>query len=142
MESVNEVYISDPEENNADEEFFLSDPSDLFTFYQKDFKYRLTGEVSYEGKEYYEIDLFPNDLNKSYHTIKLLIGKKDSRLFSAQALGKQGDNHTVMLKDYQKKISVTEGTFTFDQTSFSRCGGSRYPLLNKLVHYLGYSILT
>lgn len=118
MESVNEVYISDPEENNADEEFFLSDPSDLFTFYQKDFKYRLTGEVSYEGKEYYEIDLFPNDLNKSYHTIKLLIGKKDSRLFSAQALGKQGDNHTVMLKDYQKKISVTEGTFTFDQTSF------------------------
>jgi outer membrane lipoprotein-sorting protein len=118
MESVNEVYISEPEENNADEEFFLSNPSGLFTFYQKDFKYRLTREVSYGGKEYYEIDLFPNDLNKSYHTIKLLIGKKDSRLFSAQALGKQGDNHTVMLKDYQKKISVTEGTFTFDQNSF------------------------
>jgi outer membrane lipoprotein carrier protein len=117
MESVNEVYISDPEENNVNDEFFLSDPSDLFTFYQKDFKYRLTRELSYEGKEYYEIDLFPNDLNKSYHTIKLLISKKDSRLFSAQALGKLGDNHTVMLKDYQKKVSVTEGTFIFDTSS-------------------------
>ncbi len=114
MESVNEVYISDPEENNADDEFFLSNPSDLFTLYKEDFKYRLTRELSYEGNEYYEIDLFPNDLNKSYHTIKLLISKKDNRLFSAQALGKQGDNHSVILRDYQKKVSVTEGTFVFD----------------------------
>jgi outer membrane lipoprotein carrier protein len=117
MESVNEVYISDPEDNNADDEFFFSNPSELFTLYQEDFKYRLTRELSYEGKEYYEIDLFPNDLNKSYHTIKLLISKKDNRLFSAQALGKQGDNHSVVLQDYQKKVSVTEGTFVFDPSS-------------------------
>jgi len=117
MESVNEVYISDPEENNADDEFFLSNPSDLFTFYQEGFKYRLTRELSYEGNDCYEIDLFPNDLNKSYHTIKLLISKKDHRLLSAQALGKQGDNHTVMLKKYQKKVSVTESTFVFNTSS-------------------------
>lgn len=117
MESVKEVYISDPEENNADDEFFLSNPSDLFTLYQEDFKYRLTRELLYEGNDYYEIDLFPNDLNKSYHTIKLLISKKDHQLFSAQALGKQGDNHTVILKNYQKKVSVTEGTFIFDPSS-------------------------
>ncbi|MCK5464267.1 MAG: outer membrane lipoprotein carrier protein LolA [Bacteroidales bacterium] len=117
MESVNEVYISDPEENNADDEFFLSNPSDLFTFYQEGFKYRLTRELSYEGNDCYEIDLFPNDLNKSYHTIKLLISKKDHRLLSAQALGKQGDNHTVMLKNYQKKVSVTESTFVFNTSS-------------------------
>jgi outer membrane lipoprotein carrier protein len=114
MESVNEVYISDPEDNNADDEFFLANPSELFTLYKEDFKYRLTRELTYEGKEYYEIDLFPSDLNKSYHTIKLLISKKDNRLFSAQALGKQGDNHSVVLRDYQKKVSVTEGTFVFD----------------------------
>lgn len=117
MESVNEVYISDPEENNTDDEFFLSNPSDLFTFYQEDFKYRLTQELTYEGNDYYEIDLFPNDLNKSYHTIKLLISKKDYRLYSAQALGKQGDNHTVILKDYKEKVSVSEDTFIFDPSS-------------------------
>jgi hypothetical protein len=112
--TVGEVYISDPEDNNADDEFFLANPSELFTLYKEDFKYRLTRELTYEGKEYYEIDLFPSDLNKSYHTIKLLISKKDNRLFSAQALGKQGDNHSVVLRDYQKKVSVTEGTFVFD----------------------------
>lgn len=117
MESVNEVYISDAEENNADDEFFLSNPAELFTFYREDFKYRLTRDVSYEGKEYHEIDLFPDDLNKSYHTIKLLISKKDCRLFSAQALGKHGENHTVMLRDYQKKVPVTEGTFVFDPSA-------------------------
>ncbi len=90
MESVNEVYISDPEENNADDEFFLSNPSDLFTFYQEDFKYRLTRELSFEGKEYYEIDLFPNDLNKSYHTIKLLISKSITGFFLHRHLGSRG----------------------------------------------------
>lgn len=118
MESVNEVYISDPEENNANDEFFLSNPSDLFTFYQKDFKYRLTRELSYEGNDYYEIDLFPNDLNKPFHTIKLLISKRGNRLYSAQTLGKQGDNHTVKLKNYQKKVSLTEGTFVFDPSLY------------------------
>lgn len=117
MESVNEVYISDPQENNSDDEFFLSNPADLFTFYQEDFKYRLTREISNEGKDYYEIDLFPRDLNKSYHTIKLLISKKEYRLYSAQALGKQGDNHTVILKKYQEKVSVTDSTFVFDTVS-------------------------
>ena len=117
MESVNEVYISDAEENSTDDEFFFSNPSELFTFYKEDFKYRLTREVSYEGKDYYEIDLFPNDLNKSYHTIKLLISKRDSRLYSAQAMGKQGDNHTVVLKDYQKKVAVSEDFFVFDPDS-------------------------
>ena len=114
MESVNEVYVSDPEESSADDEFFLSNPADLFTIYEQDFKYRLTGEISREGKEYFEIDLFPNDLSKSYHTVKLLISKKDHRLYSAKALGKQGDNHSVILKDYQRKVSVTEKTFVFD----------------------------
>ena len=117
MKTVNEVYVSDPEESNENDGFFLSHPAKLFTFYQENFKYRLTREISYEGNDYYEIDLFPTDLNKSYHTIKLLVSKKDNRLFSAQALGKQGDNHTVVLKNYQKKVSVTDDTFVFDPSS-------------------------
>ena len=103
MKTVNEVYISDPEESNENDGFFLSHPAKLFTFYQENFKYRLTREISYEGNDYYEIDLFPTDLNQSYHTIKLLVSKKENRLFSAQALGKQGDNHTGSLKIIRKR---------------------------------------
>jgi hypothetical protein len=118
MVSLNEVYISDPEENLADDEFFLSNPAELFTFYRENFKYRLTRELTQEGKEYYEIDLFPSDLDKSYHTIKLLVGKKDHRLYSAQALGKQGENHTVILDDYRKRIPAGEATFVFDPSLY------------------------
>lgn len=118
IESANEVYISDPQDSQDDEEFFLSNPADLFTFYRKDYKYRLTRELSLEGKQYDEIDLFPNDLRKSYHTIKLLISKESHKLYSAQVLGKQGDNHTVIVKDYRRKVPVTDETFVFDPSSY------------------------
>ncbi len=114
LATANEVYVSDPEEKSSDDEFFLSNPAELFTFYQEDFKYRLTREIEFDEIEYFEIDLFPNNLQKSFHTIKLLIRKNDHQLFSAQTLGKHGDNHSVVLRDYQSKVPVTEGTFVFD----------------------------
>jgi outer membrane lipoprotein carrier protein len=117
IESANEVYISDPMDSQDDDEFFLSNPSELFTFYREDYKYRLTRELSHEGKQYDEVDLFPNDLNKSYHTIKLLISKDDRRLHSAEVLGKHGENHTVIVRDYRKKVPVTDETFVFDPSS-------------------------
>ena len=117
IESANEVYISDPQDSQDEEEFFLSNPSDLFTFYREDYKYRLTRELTHEGKQYDEIDLFPNDLSKSYHTIKLLITKEGHMLYSAQVLGKHGDNHTVIVKEYRRKAPVTDETFVFDPSS-------------------------
>ncbi|MFC2112307.1 outer membrane lipoprotein carrier protein LolA [Bacteroidota bacterium] len=114
LTSANEVYVSDAEEGNASDEFFISDPSDLFTFYQEGFKYRLKGEIEYNEQTYFEIDIFPENLEKNYHTVKLLISKKDHRIYSAQAYGKQGVNHTVILTGYQKKVSTDTNTFVFD----------------------------
>ncbi len=116
LASANEVYISDAEEENPSDEFFISNPSDLFTFYQEGFKYRLKGEIEYLGRTYLEIDIYPEDLNKNYHTVKLLIQKSDDRIYSAEAFGKQGANHTVILTEYQGKTEVDEQTFVFDAT--------------------------
>lgn len=114
LASANEVYISDAEEGSSNDEFFISDPSDLFTFYREGFKYRLTGEVNYQGETYIEIDIFPEDLDKNYHTVKLLINKKNYRIYSAEAFGKQGANHTIILTDYRGKVHTDENTFVFD----------------------------
>lgn len=114
LTSANEVYISDAEEGSQDDEFFISNPSDLFTFYQEGFKYRLKAEVVHDGQVYNEIDIYPADLDKNYHTVKLLINKKDDRIFSAEAFGKQAANHTVILKDYQRKVKTDEKVFVFD----------------------------
>ncbi len=114
LTSAQEVYISDAEDGGATNDFFITDPSELFTFYQEGFKYRITGEFDLNGQTYTEIDIFPEDLDKNYHTVKLLVNKKNNNIYSAQAYGKQGVNHTVILTDYKKKV-ITEGkTFVFD----------------------------
>ena len=114
LSSANEVYVSDALEGGSTDEFFISDPTELFTFYQEGFKYRLTGEVQHTEQTFYEIDIFPEDLNKNSHTIKLLVDKKDLRIYSVEAYGKQGANHTVILTNYLRKIATDAETFVFD----------------------------
>ncbi len=111
---ANEVYVSDAEEGSDTDEFFISNPSDLFTFYREGFKYRLAGEISYQGKSYWEIDIFPENLDKNYHTVKLLINEKDDRIYSAEAFGKNAANHTVILTDYRRRVKTDAKSFVFD----------------------------
>jgi outer membrane lipoprotein carrier protein len=112
--SEDEVYISDPTAQAENDEFFLSNPEKLFSFYDSNFKYRLTGEFNYQNINYYQIDLFPMDLNKSYHTITLLIRKDNYHLYSMGTKGKQGVNHTFTIKSWQPRYKTTPGTFQFD----------------------------
>jgi len=112
--SEEEVYISDPSIPSENDEFFISNPQELFSFYDSNFKYRLTGELTYQNINYYQVDLFPFDLNKSYHTITLLIRKDNYHLYSIGTKGKQGVNHTFTINSYQPKFKTTPGTFKFD----------------------------
>jgi len=118
LKSEDEVYISDPASISEDDEFFLSNPEKLFSFYDNDFKYRLTGEVNHLGTDYYQIDLFPFDLNKSYHTITLLIQQGNYHLYSLGTRGKQGVNHTITITNYQAKYKTTGDTFSFNPSQY------------------------
>lgn len=118
LTSEDEVYISDPTSFSENDEFFLSNPEKLFSFYDNDFKYRLTGELNRLGTDYYQVDLFPFDLNKSYHTITLLIQQDNYHLYSLGTRGKQGVNHTFTITSYQEKYKTTEETFSFDPSKF------------------------
>jgi outer membrane lipoprotein-sorting protein len=112
--SEDEVYISDPAASTENDDFFLSNPEKLFSFYDDNFKYRLTGELKYLDNDYYQVDLFPFDLNKSFHTITLLIRKDNYRLYSIRTKGKQGVNHTFKITSYQPGSKTTPDTFRFD----------------------------
>ena len=112
--SEDEVYISEPDNSTENDEFFLTNPEKLFSFYDSSFKYRLTGEINYLGIDYYQVDLFPFDLNKSFHTITLLIRKDNYHLYSVGTKGKQGVNHTFTIKTYQPKFKTSPETFRFD----------------------------
>ena len=112
--SAEEVYISDPENTGSEDDLLLGKPQDLFTFYERDFKFRYTAEVEIQGKKYYHIDLFPKDLNKHYHTITLIISQSDHQLLSIQTKGKEGLIQTIQIRDYQKKVKTTKETFQFN----------------------------
>ena len=118
LKSEDEVYISDPASVSEDDEFFLSNPEKLFSFYDNDFKYRLTGELNRLGTDYYQVDLFPFDLNRSYHTITLLIQQDNYHLYSLGTRGKQGVNHTFSITNYQSKYKTTGETFSFDPSKY------------------------
>jgi outer membrane lipoprotein-sorting protein len=107
-----EVYISDPADVGKDD-LFLSNPAGIFTIYNDNFKYRLKGETNLMGNTIYEVDLYPYDLNKPYHTIRLLIDKSSNRLYSMQTLEKQGVIHTITVTAFQKGIKPDDDLFTF-----------------------------
>lgn len=113
-----EVYVSDARETGGEDDFFLSSPADLFTFYQEGFNYQLKGEVEIRDRQYYQIYLYPMNHEKTYHTIKLLIASSDMSLHSAEALGKHGVNHKVIIREYRKKVKTDENTFVFRREDY------------------------
>jgi len=118
LSMAGEVYISDAEDSQGQDEFFISAPGNLFTFYQEGFKYELKGELEYQGNKYYSIYLYPENPEKNYHTIKLLISTDNLYLYSAEAIGKHGVNHSVIIKEYRRKVKTDDNNFVFDTNKF------------------------
>jgi hypothetical protein len=48
MPEVNEVIISDPDEDGG----LMSNPTELFTIYHEEFRYRLQNEITRNGKDF------------------------------------------------------------------------------------------
>ncbi len=115
----NEVYISDPEDAAGQDDFLLSDPSRIFTFYAENFKYRYNGEKDMDGTGIHEIDLFPFDLNKPYHTIRLRINKDTHQLVSMMTFEKQGVTHTISVTKYTPGLRLDEDIFVFHPENHS-----------------------
>lgn len=109
---VNEITISEPE--GEYDEFFLSNPSKIFSFYKEDFKYRLTNEFENGSKTLVEIDLHPNELQRSYYRIRLHIDKKTNEIVQVKIFEKQGNRFTIKLSDYKFLSDYPDAKFTFD----------------------------
>jgi outer membrane lipoprotein-sorting protein len=109
---VNEITISEPEEDY--DEFFLSNPAKIFSFYKEDFKYRLTNEFQNGNKTIVEIDLHPNELERTYYRVRLHIDKKTNEIIQVKIFEKQGGRFTIKLSDYKYLNDYADSKFTFD----------------------------
>jgi len=105
-----EVNITEPDPEDDE----TLNPATIFTIYEKGFKYRYAGEKTENGKVYYEIDLYPENRDKPYSRIKLLISKDDMSLYSLRQIGKDGNNYTVLVKSMKTNIPIDDSAFVFN----------------------------
>lgn len=89
-------------------------PAQLFTLYEKGFKYLYTGDKKEGVKTYQMIDLSPIDTKKSYFKIRLGIDKTAKQIASVLIFDKNGNRYTYTVKTFVPNFKVPETTFAFD----------------------------
>jgi len=107
MPDVKEVTVTEPDP--ADESF-ISRPSLLFTMYREGYKIRLLEQSPQD----WTIDLYPEDLNMNLVRIRMIIGKQNHDLISAEYKTKDGITLTLTALKYDLTFSPPAGFFTFN----------------------------
>jgi len=110
MIDLQEVTITEPD--NTDDEF-LSNPAKIFTWYNRDFKYRYVRETSLDGTDFHEIDLYPINLDQPYSRIKIFVSQKSEMPEIISSIGKDGVDYTVNLRNFQLDREINDAIFSF-----------------------------
>ncbi|EDM38515.1 gliding motility-related protein; possible outer membrane protein [Pedobacter sp. BAL39] len=93
-------------------------PAQIFTVYEKGFKYLYTGESKLGSKVYQMIDLTPLDAKKSYYKIRLKIDKVAKQIANVLIFDKNGNRYTYNVKTFLPNAKVPETTFAFDPKKY------------------------
>ena len=93
-------------------------PAQLFTIYEKGYKYLFTGENKSGTKVYQNIELSPTDTKSAYFKIKISIDKVSKQIKSITVLEKTGNRFTYAIKTFTPNIKVPETTFSFDAKKY------------------------
>jgi outer membrane lipoprotein-sorting protein len=98
--------------DNTGESF---NPAQMFTLYEKGYKYIYTDDIKINGKVYQVIDLTPEDDKKEFFKVRLTIDKVKKQLYSALIFDKSGMRFTYTITGFTPNVAVPETTFSFDK---------------------------
>jgi outer membrane lipoprotein-sorting protein len=90
-------------------------PAQLFTIYEKGYKYLYSGDVKLDGKTCEVIDLTPDDEKKQFFKVRLSIDKIKKLIISAVIFDKNGSRYTYYIKAFTPNVKLPETIFTFDK---------------------------
>jgi outer membrane lipoprotein-sorting protein len=89
----------------------------LFTnFYDKDFLYKLNGEVKTAGKKYQEVELTPIDKSKPFHKVMLQIDK--AMIYVTKVFEKSGNRYTYSINNLKTGAVLPDQSFVFDPKKY------------------------
>ncbi len=92
-------------------------PAQIFTIYEKGFKYLFTGESKFNNIVYQNIELAPLT-TKSYSKIKLVVDKVKKQLATITIYEKNGNVHMYMVKTFAPNVKISESIFAFDASKY------------------------
>jgi len=93
-------------------------PAQIFTIYEKGFKYVYTGDTKLNGKIVQQIELAPLT-NRSFSKIKLSVDKASKTISSLSVYDKNGNIYSYTIRSFVSNVSnVTASTFTFDKSKY------------------------
>ncbi len=109
MPKEKEVQVNDVNNNTGG-----MNPAQLFTLYEKGYKYIYNGLQKQAGKSYQVVELTPVDAKQSIYKIRLLIDKLKKQIYSAQLFDKNGNRYNYTVKNFTPNVTIAADTFTFN----------------------------
>jgi outer membrane lipoprotein-sorting protein len=112
LKESNEVNISDyePEEDAIT-------PTNIYTIYQKGYKYTYVEQKKEGGQVYDIIDLTPENKNNQIFKIRLMVNRKDRTVKSFRTYEKNGNRLNYLITRFTP-TEVDDKTFVFDQSKY------------------------
>lgn len=106
----NEVQISKYEPGEQE-----INPSEIFSIYQKGFDYKYTGESMLNGKKVQNVELIPQDKNKPFFKVKLMVDKLSHKIVQMKVLNKNGVSSTYEITSFAGNVNITDSFFKFNE---------------------------
>ena len=115
------TYLKDEEEVNVmdyePEEGEIT-PSNIYTMYQKGYKYTLSESMVENGVTYDVVDLNPIDKDNEFFKVRLIINKSNSTIKRWKIFEKNGNRYLYNINTFIENPALPSKTFGWDKAKF------------------------
>lgn len=95
------------------------EPSQMFTIWEKDFKYRYVSEETINGVAHDVIDLYPiKPQDKQFHTITLKVNRQKKEVYQMIIKGKDSSVTTFTIKTFITNSELPDTKFNFTPSKY------------------------
>lgn len=116
IKESNEVQINNAPDPNATDNI---NPINIFTLYEKGYKYKYEREDVVNGIKADVVNLYPLDPDKRpFHTIQLSIDKAKKQIISAKIMNKNGTNNIITVKNFTANTEIPDTYFNFNKADY------------------------
>ncbi|RCH54098.1 outer membrane lipoprotein carrier protein LolA [Mucilaginibacter hurinus] len=115
------TYLVDQKEvqvNDAGQGDDAFNPAQIFTIYEKGYKYLYTGTQKTGGKLYQVIDLTPEAEKAQFFKIRLMIDKAKKQIYNVLVFDRNGSKYNYTLKTVTPNVPVADALFSFDPKKY------------------------